>query len=103
MRALLLAAVVLAGSATADVLATEVGRAVVSNAATQVLLRQAPQAIEAVAEAFDLTDGERAFLLSASRGDALLACGTSRVAFHSLASDIEAGLVVTGPGASRSR
>jgi type IV secretory pathway VirB4 component len=87
----------------ADVLATEVGRAVVSNAATQVLLRQAPQAIDAVAEAFDLTDGERAFLLSASRGDALLACGTSRVAFHSLASDIEAGLVVTGPGAARPR
>jgi restriction endonuclease Mrr len=87
----------------ADVLATEVGRAVVSNAATQVLLRQAPQAIDAVAEAFDLTDGERAFLLSAGRGDALLACGTSRVAFHSLASDIEANLVVTGPGATRPR
>ncbi len=82
----------------ADVLGTDVGRAVVSNAATQVLLRQAPQAIDAVAEAFDLTDGERAFLLSAGRGDALLAAGSSRVAFHSLASDIEAGLVVTGPG-----
>lgn len=81
----------------ADVLATEVGRAVVSNAATQVLLRQAPQAIDAVTEAFGLTDGERAFLLSSSRGDALLASGSSRVAFHSLASDIEHDLVVTGP------
>jgi type IV secretory pathway VirB4 component len=85
----------------ADVLSTEVGRAVVSNAATQILLRQAPQAIDAVAEAFDLTDGERTFLLSASRGDALLACGTSRVAFHALASDIEAELIQTGPGANR--
>ncbi|GAA1810905.1 hypothetical protein GCM10009682_35600 [Luedemannella flava] len=85
----------------ADVLATEVGRAVVSNATTQILMRQAPQAIDAVAEAFDLTDGERAFLLSAGRGDALLACGTSRVAFHSLASDAETVLVVTGPGAAR--
>jgi hypothetical protein len=65
--------------------------------ATQILLRQAPQAIDAVVEAFDLTDGERAFLLSAGRGDALLACGTARVAFHSLASDIEADHVVTGP------
>jgi len=87
----------------ADVLATEVGRAVVSNAATQVLLRQAPQAIDAVAEAFDLTDGERAFLLSAGRGDALLTCGASRVAFHSLASDIEADLIQTGPGTARAR
>ncbi|MET7821254.1 VirB4 family type IV secretion system protein [Micromonospora zamorensis] len=81
----------------ADVLGTEVGRAVVSNAATQVLLRQAPQAIDAVTEAFGLTDGERAFLLSAARGDALLACGNSRVAFHSLASDVEHHLIVTGP------
>ncbi len=87
----------------ADVLATDIGRAVVSNAATQILLRQAPQAIDAVGEAFDLTDGERAFLLSAGRGDALLACGNSRVAFHSLASDIETDLVVTGPAAARTR
>jgi type IV secretory pathway VirB4 component len=87
----------------ADVLATEVGRAVASNAATQILLRQAAQAIDAVTEAFDLTDGERQFLLNATPGDALLACGTSRVAFHSLASDIEAALVVTGPGATRPR
>jgi type IV secretory pathway VirB4 component len=83
----------------ADVLATDTGRAVVSNAATQVLLRQAPQAIKAVSEAFGLTDGEQAFLLSAARGDALLACGSSRVAFHSLADDVEHDLVVTGPAA----
>jgi type IV secretory pathway VirB4 component len=87
----------------ADVLATDVGRAVASNAATQVLLRQAPQAIDAVAGAFGLTEGERAFLLSCSRGDALLTCGASRVAFHSLASDAEHDLVVTGPAAGRGR
>lgn len=81
----------------ADVLATEIGRAVVSNAATQILLRQAPQAIDAVAEAFALTDGEREFLLSAKPGDALLAAGSSRVAFQALASDVEHRLVVTGP------
>ncbi|WBB53878.1 DUF87 domain-containing protein [Verrucosispora sp. WMMD573] len=81
----------------ADVLATKTGRAVVSNAATQVLLRQAPQAIDAVAEAFGLTDGERAFLLSCQRGDALLAAGSARVAFHSHASATEHELIVTGP------
>ncbi|PSK65577.1 hypothetical protein B0E53_02478 [Micromonospora sp. MH33] len=81
----------------ADVLATKTGRAVVSNAATQILLRQAPQAIDAVAEAFGLTDGERAFLLSCQRGDALLAAGSARVAFHSHASATEHELIVTGP------
>jgi type IV secretory pathway VirB4 component len=85
----------------ADVLATEVGRAVVSNAATQVLLRQATQAIAAVAESFGLTDGEQHFLLSCARGDALLASGSSRVAFHSLAdTTFEHDLVLSGPPAA---
>jgi len=44
----------------ADLLATDLGRAVVANAATQILLRQAPQSIAAVGEAFGLSDGERA-------------------------------------------
>jgi type IV secretory pathway VirB4 component len=83
----------------ADVLATDIGRAVVSNAATQILLRQAPQAIDAVADAFALTGGERDFLLSAAPGDALLASGASRVAFHSLADQTEAELAHTGPAA----
>ncbi len=43
----------------ADVLSTELGRAIVSNAATQVLLRQAPQAIDEVAAAFRLSEGEQ--------------------------------------------
>ncbi|GAB3076458.1 VirB4 family type IV secretion system protein [Micromonospora schwarzwaldensis] len=85
----------------ADVLATKTGRAVVSNAATQVLLRQAPQAIDAVTEAFGLTDGERAFLLSCQRGDALLAAGSARVAFRSHASASEHELIVTGPVTGR--
>jgi type IV secretory pathway VirB4 component len=83
----------------ADVLSTKVGRAVASNAATQILLRQGPQAIDAVTEAFGLTDGEREFLTTCSRGDALLACGTARVAFRAVASDEETQLVVTGPAA----
>jgi type IV secretory system conjugative DNA transfer VirD4/TraG family protein len=83
-----------------DVLGSDLGRAVVSNAATQILLRQAPQAIDALVEAFGLTDGERAFLLSAGRGDALLAGGSARVAFHSYAApDTEESLVLTGPSA----
>jgi type IV secretory pathway VirB4 component len=81
----------------ADVLSTDAGRAVVSNAVTQILLRQAPQAIDTVGDAFGLTDGERAFLLSATRGDALLAAGSSRVAFRALASDTEHHLVANTP------
>jgi type IV secretory pathway VirB4 component len=82
---------------TADVLATDLGRAVVANAATQVLLRQAPQAIDEVSRAFNLSDGERQFLLSADRGQGLLSTGTHRVAFHALASATEHQLITTNP------
>src|SRR5205807_78757 len=40
-----------------DLLSTDLGMAVVSNAATQILLRQAPQAIDRVVTAFQLSDG----------------------------------------------
>lgn len=81
----------------ADVLATDIGRAVVSNASTQILLRQAPQAIDAITGAFGLTAGEAAFLTSAGQGDALLVAGSTRVAFHVLASEAEHDLVCSSP------
>jgi type IV secretory pathway VirB4 component len=81
-----------------DVLGTELGRAVVNNAATQILLRQSPQAVDLVSEAFRLSAGEREFLLSAERGEGLLAAGaTDRVAFKTVASDFEHGLATTSP------
>jgi hypothetical protein len=71
----------------ADVLGTELGRAVVSNAATQILMRQGPQAIDQVAAAFDLTAEERSLLLlCARRGETLLVAGSSRVRFAVVAS-----------------
>lgn len=69
----------------ADLLATDLGRAVVANAATQILLRQAPQAIDAVQDAFDLSAGERDLLLTARQGEGLLITGTHRTGFHALA------------------
>ncbi|MGY2090701.1 TraG/VirB4 family ATPase [Nocardia gipuzkoensis] len=82
----------------ADVCSTELGRAIISNAATQILLRQAPQAIDEVATAFHLSDGEQQFLLSAARGSGLLAVGgTDRAVFGSLASSTENALITTDP------
>ena len=81
----------------ADLLSSPLGMAVVANAATQILLRQAPQAIEPLAEAFGLSQGERAWLLGAAQGDGLLASGADRVAFHVLASPAEHRLVTSDP------
>ncbi len=81
----------------ADVLGSDLGRAVVANASTQILMRQAPQAIDQVAEAFHLSGGEQAFLLSAERGQALLAAGSQRVGFQAIASPAEYRLITTDP------
>ncbi|WP_394617352.1 VirB4 family type IV secretion system protein [Lentzea sp. JNUCC 0626] len=80
-----------------DFLSTQLGLAVVANAATQILLRQSSQAIDEVARAFGLSSGERAFLLSAERGQGLLSSGTQRVAFQSIASPAEHHLVTSSP------
>jgi hypothetical protein len=79
----------------ADLLSTDLGRAVVANAATQILLRQAPQAIDAVGDAFALTAGERRRLLAARRGLGLLINGTNRTEFEAIASDTEHQLIGT--------
>jgi type IV secretory pathway VirB4 component len=81
----------------ADVLGTDLGQAIVSNAATQVLLKQAPQAIDQVADAFGLTVGERRMLLSARVGHGLLISGTNRTAFESISSQTEHRLATTKP------
>ncbi|GAA1619309.1 VirB4 family type IV secretion system protein [Actinoplanes couchii] len=85
----------------ADLLASELGLAVVSNAATQILMRQSSQAIDQVSEAFGLTDGEARLLLTAQRGEGLLVAGRARVPFRSLASASEHRLAVTGLGGDR--
>ncbi len=81
----------------ADLLGTDLGRAVIANAATQILLRQAPQSIDALTDSFGLSDGERAFLLGARRGEGLLAAGSERVGFTAVASPAEHALITTDP------
>jgi type IV secretory pathway VirB4 component len=81
-----------------DVLATDLGRAIISNSATQILLRQAPQAITRITAEFRLSAGEQALLLAARRGEGLLAAGPSaRVSFQALASPAEHALCTSDP------
>jgi len=83
----------------ADLLGTDLGRAVAANCATQILLRHAPQAAGPVAAAFGLTAGERDWLLSAPRGHGLLSGGRTgdRVVFEAVSSHEEHRLVTTDP------
>jgi type IV secretory pathway VirB4 component len=81
----------------ADLLNSPLGQAVVANAATQILLRQAPQTIDVIGDAFALSAGERSYLLAAPQGAGLLAAGTTRIAFQALASPTEHQLITTNP------
>ncbi|MFD7013514.1 VirB4 family type IV secretion system protein [Streptomyces sp. NPDC059928] len=80
-----------------DVLASDLGRAIVNNAATQLLMRQAPQAIDQIAAAFHLSRGEQHHLLSAPRGCALLLSGRTKISFSPVASATEHDLITTDP------
>jgi type IV secretory pathway VirB4 component len=81
----------------ADLLASDLGMAVVGNAATQVLMRQEPPAMPALADAFRLSQGEQQFLREASRGEGLLLAGTDRVGFSTIASPFEHRVATTDP------
>ncbi len=80
-----------------DLLGSDIGQALIANSTTQILLRQAPQAIDRVADAFGLSDGERQLLLSAERGMGLLAAGQQRVAFQVISSPWEHSTVTSDP------
>lgn len=84
----------------ADMLSSDLGHTVIANSAQQILLRQAPQSVAAVAEAFGLTEAEREVIATARRGEALLLAGDVRVAFGAVAAPEEHDLCLTGLSAT---
>ena len=75
----------------------ELGQAIVNNAASHILLRQAPQAIDRIADAFRLTDGEQRYLLSCPHGHGLFVIGDDRFPLQVLASPAEHPLATSDP------
>jgi type IV secretory pathway VirB4 component len=80
-----------------DLLGSDLGQSVVANAATQLLLRQAPQAIERVGDAFKLSAGERRYLTACPTGQGLLLSGEERIPLRIVASPEEHALVTSDP------
>ncbi len=71
-----------------DLLGSELGEVILANAATVLLLRQAPQAIQKLARACALSPGEAQFLTTAGRGQGLL-LAAARVPIDIIASPAE--------------
>ena len=81
-----------------DLLGSELGMAVVTNAATHLLLPTSPAVADQVAATFALSEGEKNFLTAGQVGHALLLAGRRhRVAFQALASPSEHRQVTTHP------
>ncbi len=80
-----------------DFLSSRLGRAVVSNSSLQMLLKQAPSAVDLVADTFKLTEAEKRRLSQFPVGEGLFFAGLSHVVIRVLASQTEAELVESAP------
>ncbi len=81
----------------ADFLRSDYGKAIVTNSSIQILMKQHPAAIDEVAEAFYLSEGEKRFLLASNVGEGLFFAGASHVAMQVVASPEEHPLATSSP------
>jgi type IV secretory pathway VirB4 component len=80
-----------------DFLAQDIGKAVVTNSALRLLLKQSPAAIDKVGDLFYLSQGERQLLLAANVGEGIFFAGAHHAPIRVVASPEEYKLVTTKP------
>ena len=80
-----------------DFIRSEYGKPIITNSSIQLLLKQSPTSIESVAKAFDLTEGEKTFLLESGVGEGLFFAGLKHIAIKIIASYTEDQIITTNP------
>ncbi len=80
-----------------DFLRSNYGKAIVTNSSIQVLLKQSPAAIDLIQAVFNLSDGERSFLLSCDKGEGIFFAGANHVAIKIISSIGEHLLITSDP------
>lgn len=80
-----------------DFLATEYGRAILSNSSIQILLKQSTSSIPEITHTFNLSGGERQLLLSAGVGEGLFFAGQSHVAIKVVSAPFEHTIITSNP------
>jgi len=80
-----------------DFLHNEYGRAIASQAALRILMRQDTTTINGVVAEFKLSEYEQKFLLTCERGEALLLADHNHIALKIVASEKEHPLITTQP------
>lgn len=80
-----------------DFLGSPYGRAIVTNSAIQILLKQSSAAIDVVQKTFLLTEGEKYLLLEGSVGQGIFFAGPKHVAIQVVPSPIEDKIITSDP------
>jgi hypothetical protein len=81
----------------ADFLNNDMGRAIISNSSIQMLMMQSPSTLDKLQEVFNLSDGEKTYLLSCEKGQGLFFAGANHVAMQVLSSVQEHELITSDP------
>jgi conjugal transfer ATP-binding protein TraC len=80
-----------------DFMRNDYGRAIVTNASIQLLLKQSSAAIPVLAQTFYLSEGEQRLLMAADVGEGLFFAGQNHVAIRVIASPEEHVVITTDP------
>jgi conjugal transfer ATP-binding protein TraC len=80
-----------------DFLSQDIGKAIVTNSAMQLLLKQSPAAIDKIGEIFYLSQGEKQLLMAANVGEGIFFAGPHHAPIHIVASEEENKLITTKP------
>lgn len=80
-----------------DFLHNDYGRAIVTNASIQFLMKQSTASVPILAETFYLSQGERQLLVTSDVGEGIFFAGQNHVALRVVASDEEHSIITTNP------
>lgn len=80
-----------------DFLTFTYGQAIVNNSALQLLMKQAPAAIDLIKKTFALTEGEKYLLLECAVGEGIFFAGAKHAAIKVVASYTEDQLITSDP------
>ncbi|MDQ5950745.1 MAG: hypothetical protein QG639_21, partial [Patescibacteria group bacterium] len=80
-----------------DFLHTDYGKAIVTNASIQFLMKQSTASVPVLAETFYLSQGERQLLVTSDVGEGIFFAGQNHVALRVVASEEEHGIITTNP------
>lgn len=80
-----------------DFLKNDMGRAIISNSSIQMLMKQSHSSIARLQEVFNLSEGEKNFLLNCDKGQGLFFAGSNHVAIQVVSSKAENEIISSDP------